>query len=415
MALYPLRIDMNQDKDDLTEIINDSLQSLEGHIDKLDQIPIDETYKSDIKGTLVDVKSSLEAARPILEHLEKVQDLVIHPVRDRIDKAFSASNKWGMLGIQLSVISISLTIIFSLGDKGIVNLPFLYKENELIEKVASQQECKKPELFKVLKSFYSKNKSVFVSGKCLSNSTFKLSGFDLITEVHSDGLIEIKSFPYVYNSPAILEATNLKEVVSENGREFAEHYPVDENKYRVRYASRSDSFDINDFRSSLKLNLPSLHLDKVWETKEAFAIGDEPEYFNNKYELDDIAKTIEFKVDKVPKDSKKAYILIEAAGIGPGTSEFITSTQVEINGNEYDLINANPYLSDVFSQKRVARIAIPIGLEVIKHGTNVIRVQSGRYKGKDKKIGQDNLIVYSLGIYIAEVQQKNAKDSQARL
>ena len=82
----------------------------------------------------------------------------------------------------------------------------------------------------------------------------------------------------------------------------------------------------------------------------------------------------------MPTKEEDVYLIVEAAGIGPSSKNYITSTTLTLNGVEHNLLNLIPYNDDLKASKRCCKIAIRISRDCISKLQNHLIVKSGRYK-----------------------------------
>jgi hypothetical protein len=112
--------------------------------------------------------------------------------------------------------------------------------------------------------------------------------------------------------------------------------------------------------------------------------------------------SIEFLLEEYDPFSHQngLYVVIEAAGIGPGggSIDYVHPSGVYVNSTLYDFSDSWPYWADERAARVQGRFAIRISANDLTEGTNTIKFVGGQYRGIGDRVEIDNYIVFSFAV-----------------
>lgn len=244
------------------------------------------------------------------------------------------------------------------------------------------QRCESPQITRVLRSLDSRDDSLFIVGVCFHEGvTVTFGELGVQKEIIDSGLIRIEELPPLQRG--------LK--------------PVIQVESSVTYFGSST----NPVPDSATYELE--HTNRIYQllvdSDSQIVLGDTPKYFGLELEPVGTESTIALPISEYDASdyAEEAYIIIEAAGIGPGSSNLLTESGVFVNDRFYSFENYWPYWESTgrtFSKAK-AMFLIPISASDLKEGENVLKFVAYQYKNDDGSIGIDNYVVTRIGLGVS--------------
>jgi len=389
---------VSDDQEDLHRLVQESLQSIDRHIGSVEQLPIERAYKKELSSILSGIRNALAAAQPILAHLSQVQNLVIRPVQVGVDRAFKASNRWGVIGLQVSVFSLVLSTALSL-------YPYLFSApNAAHRGSAVTESCMTPRVDHILKNVDIRDDGTYLAGSCLQHVIASVGGIDVPVTALSDALVQINPAHarIRLEGPEIIRVQNYSHTVYKGAIRYVRTRPDPEFPKRVTILA--DSTEVSGSEISFPNDLP---VAKIITTAELdWTLGGEPEYFGEKREVTD-ERVSTFTLPTSLKVSKSAryFAVVDAVGIGPNRrdttdNEWLAPTSFTFNSASYDLAEYWPYWDDSHAAFYTARFVIPLSTPPSIGTKNTFSFRSGRYASEDRSLHLDNLVIERLSIAV---------------
>jgi hypothetical protein len=389
---------VSDDQEDLHRLVQASLQSIDRHIGSVEQLPIERAYKKELSSILSGIRSALAAAQPILAHLSQVQNLVIRPVQVGVDRAFKESNRWGVIGLQVSIFSLALSTALAV-------YPYLFSAPEAANRdSAMTATCMTPRVDHILKNVDIRDDGTYLAGRCLQHVIATVGGIDVPVTALSDALIQINPAHarIRLEGPEIIRVQNYSHTIYEGAIRYVLTRPDPEFPNRLKILT--DSTEASGSEISFPNDLP---VAKIITTAELdWTLGGDPEYFGEQNEVTDEREST-FNLPTSLKVSKSAryFAVVDAVGIGPdrgGTTarKWQAHTSFTFNSASYDLAEYWPYWDYARATRYTARFVIPLSTPPSIGSKNIFSFRSGRYAAEDGSRHTDNLLIERLSIAV---------------
>lgn len=387
--------------DRLRETLKESLDKIETSEKSLKNLHIDQSLKNQLKEIFVETKKTLLTAEPILTYINEVRDLILTPVQTGIKKSFDESNKWGILGIKISIISMLATLITGIGgiiySYSIANSESKNKVGIDVQTLSSSQDstqintCFKPKIVKLLTDYNSnkKSKPIYISGDCLDrNYRLTIDDLDINYQIVNDNLIQINEFPIFYK--------NLKLKIEYISGIFEDKFcfvqPLNPslkmNKLSLVSKNYVDSIIIE------KIQEPTLK--NIFQIDTTFTLGHR-EIFGVEYSPEGNKKKFLFEKNESNNQNQK-FIKINSIGIDSFLPGDYTESGISINNHFYSFDHYIP-CKGILASERTCNFIIPLKNEHFVKGSNTIEFLSGQYKKSNSEITFENYIIKKFTIF----------------
>lgn len=399
---------MTQPETELKVLITSSRAAIRKHIESVDTLPIEGAYKRELSSVLSEVQKALAAAEPILGHLDQVQKLVIGPVQTGVEKAFNESNRWGILGLKVALISLLASTALSLLPyfappkvERAHELAYPPRESGLAAMPVTTQLAGPPDtsgetpvIEHLFRSLDTNDTSLYIVGRNMNNPHVTYNDIDLPTEAisHTIARVELAPARITTTNSGYLILRNCSRILHNNSYQYAQMMPLDKSPrhFSLKVITNEAAYST---RYPFHLSLPAV--ENLFVSEPRATIGRNPKYFGDSSNaISDclrISCVLSLATSNAP--GRAYFIVVDAVGIGSGGGTFLTDTMLTINSHAINLSGYWPYWERTNEMYSTARMVIPVDAGLLADGSNAIEFTAGKYIDADGMVSFDNFMV----------------------